>query len=109
MVYYGAEDYYFWQGVKWGQEYPDTLRDVLSALNEELPLDMAMVTKCRDAATEGFLWGLILTSDEYNDMMTIVKKEEPVVEPEETAENRAKEVEEIIIKINQEYPFKGNC
>lgn len=107
MMYYGAEDYYFWQGVKWGQNWAG--KGVTAVLDAELSPDMAMAQKCREAASWGFFWGICWTPDEYSDMMTIVKKEEPLSEPEETAEDRAKEVEKIISKINQEYPFKGNC
>ena len=100
-MYYGAKDYYFWQGIEKGLEKDSAGLNEL--LDRRLCLGIPIVKECRKWALWGYDWGQALTAEEYLGMISVLKeqKPEPVVEP--------KEVKEPVSNIEQEYPFKGEC
>jgi len=58
MNYYGAEDYYYWQGVEQGQTTPGS--DLGELLVDLVATKGSMAMKCREAYVWGFYWGLEL-------------------------------------------------
>lgn len=79
MMYLGAADYYFWQGVKSGQDCsiymnPD---DMVPSFH----MDNETTRACCEAFKWGFCLGQVLTIEEYQDLIKEPENAKEILQP----------------------------
>lgn len=89
MIYNGAEEYYFYEGLRIGHTlkkagYEKTY-DLDYYLKNMCPVtSVPMRDKCREAFTNGYCTGIVFNGDEYKALFTITKPEKPTEAPVKT-------------------------
>lgn len=66
MEYYGAADFFFWQGIKEG--FNNDIKALPSLLRGKFVFTNKVTKECTESFTWGFCFGLILTQKEYNNL-----------------------------------------
>jgi len=105
MDFHGAEEYYFWQGIKEGSPNRRHI-DLNERLGTLVAIDGNMAEKCREAFRSGYEIGRLTTPEEYKALTSepkciIVKKKR----------KKATKKKEIVVidELDKTYPYKGNC
>jgi len=107
MEYYGAADYFFWQGVERAQIHPNV--DLQEILANIMPIETQTAMECRDAYMWGFWWGRSWTLFEYCDMMALsIEYEATNVNIVSSTDGSIKEIDSTY-DVNKGFPVKGNC
>lgn len=118
MEFYGAEHYFFWRGIEQGQIAPH--RTETSLKSDIVTFDMPISQRCTESYLWGYLWGLRLTSKEYDEMLN-----SPIIEVKLTKKKKSAKVkannlpavvdtfdddfDKMFKQLKKDFPIKGNC